>query len=55
MYNDCGDLFQFNFFFFSLVFRLMIFYCQNDLALIANDGKTLKRIWAEIGVLPPLE
>uniref|UniRef100_A0A2S2R4I0 L-dopachrome isomerase n=1 Tax=Sipha flava TaxID=143950 RepID=A0A2S2R4I0_9HEMI len=35
--------------------RLMIFYYQNDLALIANDGKTLKRIWAEIGVPPPAE
>lgn len=33
----------------------MIFYYQNDLALIANDGKTLKRIWSDIGTFPPSE
>ncbi|XP_025204093.1 macrophage migration inhibitory factor-like [Melanaphis sacchari] len=32
--------------------RIMIFYYEHDMALIGNNGKTLKRIWSEIGKFP---
>ncbi|XP_060881249.1 macrophage migration inhibitory factor-like [Metopolophium dirhodum] len=32
--------------------RIMIFYYEHDMALIGNNGRTLKRIWSEIGTFP---
>ncbi|KAF0774186.1 macrophage migration inhibitory factor-like [Aphis craccivora] len=32
--------------------RIMVFYYEHDMALIGNNGRTLKRIWSEIGTFP---
>ncbi|KAL5232603.1 hypothetical protein ACI65C_000013 [Semiaphis heraclei] len=32
--------------------RIMIFYYEHDMALIGNNGRTLKRIWSESGTFP---
>uniref|UniRef100_A0A2S2NRE8 L-dopachrome isomerase n=1 Tax=Schizaphis graminum TaxID=13262 RepID=A0A2S2NRE8_SCHGA len=32
--------------------RILIFYYEHDMALIGNNGRTLKRIWSETGTFP---